>query len=509
VRRTALVASCGALLVGCLTRFDLPAGDEGTSTSTTDAASSSTGSTTTSGATETGSESSSTTGPGVTEPDKWIRVAFKLGRGVSDDLPPVEEAARFDLLVAPPDQSMLWAGDAGSTWAELRALNPSMRLFVAMENPGNYSTSESIGDGWDWITDNHGVGAEDRWAAVGVNNPNDYLRWSNEYAMSLESPGWRAYFLDGVLAHLGEELGENGLSSVDGVFFMAEAGYEYPHGADWEVEVMPGVFETDYPSDYHDGMAYDVPSYQQDLDTFLDEAIVFFETSDPPLEVAIGFSGLQESEYWLPLEDRARPVSFAGSFTGILQQWGGPYNVTNFRNKIDVIQSLDNIGLLHANEGRADQIPGEGLAKMDAVATTAPGEGATEMTGWEALWFALCAHMVVIDTSRSDLYFWFSIWGEAEFHWFDEYDPEILHLGEPLGTDFELEGATLREFEDGWVAVNGTLADLTAIPVPEGSARVITHESLLDPQSQPLVTSFDLPLHRGVILLRDGAELGS
>jgi hypothetical protein len=37
----------------------------------------------------------------------------------------------------------------------------------------------------------------------------------------------------------------------------------------------------------------------------------------------------------------------------------------------------------------------------------------------------------------------------------------------------------------------------------------LEHDNFKDPDSAPLVTSFDLPLHRGVILLKDGHVLGN
>jgi hypothetical protein len=326
--------------------------------------------------------------------------------------------------------------------------------------------------------------------------------------MTLAPATWRAYAIESVSTGLRDILGASALEQIDGIYVLAGDGYRYPHYASWEVEVAPGVFEPDVPADYHDGTAYDDARYQADFDLYLDEAIEHFAGLDPPLEVAVGFNGLHETEHWQRLDGRAQSIAFAFTNAGLLQQWGGTYNVTHFVTKLGTIGSLGNIGLVHGNQGYAADIPGEGLAKMDALATTMPGEGATQMTGWEALWFALCGHMAAIDVARDDGYFYFSLWGFDEFHWLDEYDPEILHLGDAIGSAFELDGATMREFQDGWVVVNGTAADLAGVRVPRGAARVIEHDELHAPDTAPLVEAFDLPLHRGVILLRDGAALG-
>ena len=83
-----------------------------------------------------------------------------------------------------------------------------------------------------------------------------------------------------------------------------------------------------------------------------------------------------------------------------------------------------------------------------------------------------------------------------------------LHLGEAVGDAFTTNGATFREFDDGWVAVNGATGDLANLAVPAGQARVIDHDNFKTPNGAPLVSTFDLPLHRGVILLKDGHALG-
>ena len=67
----------------------------------------------------------------------------------------------------------------------------------------------------------------------------------------------------------------------------------------------------------------------------------------------------------------------------------------------------------------------------------------------------------------------------------------------------------LREFDDGWAVTNPTKIDAKGVSVPEGQARILTHDTFEQADSQPLVASFDLPSHRGVILLRDGRKVGN
>jgi hypothetical protein len=79
--------------------------------------------------------------------------------------------------------------------------------------------------------------------------------------------------------------------------------------------------------------------------------------------------------------------------------------------------------------------------------------------------------------------------GEGEYHWFDEFDPHYLHLGKAVGV-FEKRGLVyFREFEDGWVAVNGEDKDAIGVKVPAGSARILDHRNFKAWRAAPLQES--------------------
>ena len=62
----------------------------------------------------------------------------------------------------------------------------------------------------------------------------------------------------------------------------------------------------------------------------------------------------------------------------------------------------------------------------------------------------------------------------------------------------------LREFEDGWVVVNPSKeAAAKGVPVPRGRARVLDHGNFKAAERTPLVTQFDLPSLRGIVLLKE------
>jgi hypothetical protein len=92
----------------------------------------------------------------------------------------------------------------------------------------------------------------------------------------------------------------------------------------------------------------------------------------------------------------------------------------------------------------------------------------------------------------------------------DRWRSDILAFFNSAVPWLEDRGVHLREFEDGWVAVNPSLeTSISDIAVPEGSARVIDHDELEDAETAPLVATFDLPAKRAVVLLREGRLIGN
>lgn len=68
----------------------------------------------------------------------------------------------------------------------------------------------------------------------------------------------------------------------------------------------------------------------------------------------------------------------------------------------------------------------------------------------------------------------------------------------------------LREFDDGWAVVNPTKTDAMSVAVQGGAkARVLTHDTFQQSKKQPLVRYFDLPSHRGIILLKPERQIGN
>jgi SAM-dependent methyltransferase len=64
-------------------------------------------------------------------------------------------------------------------------------------------------------------------------------------------------------------------------------------------------------------------------------------------------------------------------------------------------------------------------------------------------------------------------------------------------------------FDAGWAVVNPTPQLAMGIVVPQGAARIVDHDTLERPDSRPLVGQFDLPPHRGIVLLKQHRALGN
>jgi hypothetical protein len=104
------------------------------------------------------------------------------------------------------------------------------------------------------------------------------------------------------------------------------------------------------------------------------------------------------------------------------------------------------------------------------------------------------------------------VWSYTEFHWLKELDPRYLDLGAVRDESHRAEGRQghvfIREFDRGWVVVNPSPQEALGVPVPQGEARLIDHDNLEHPQAAPLLSQFDLPAHRGAVLLKAARPIG-
>jgi hypothetical protein len=107
----------------------------------------------------------------------------------------VEETAQFDMLVLSFGRhtSTVWGRDGRDSFVTLRALHPDIVIAIYALGPGEYNTAAwgQIGEGWNWLKENHGRGSADCWTALG-RKTGVYLQgvpYPNERLMDLGGRG--------------------------------------------------------------------------------------------------------------------------------------------------------------------------------------------------------------------------------------------------------------------------------------------------------------------------------
>jgi len=414
-----------------------------------------------------------------------------------------EETAKFDLLVTNAGFDDLWSEGGLNSWRSLKVRNPDMTITFYKLGPGEYNTATwgDLGDGWVWMTANHGDGAADRWTARGVTY-GTYLQseaYENERLMIVGSDGWQHYWVETIHAEWwGGGLGID-CDGGDGIF-SDNTTFQVPWEGQWYREGHPD--QPDDPEEYFEAGEYLSDLWRQDMAGLFAWALPWLADRGVVFVPNFGYMATH-AEYWDEIDALPVPPFAAMEEAGFVCPYGveGSYNVWNWQDKVDVMLSLAGTRALMTNHGQPDSEL-EGLDRMGV----ADGAG---MTGWDALWFSMTSFLMGFDDVRGNAYMNFTIWGYCTYFWIDEFDPAFLHLGRARGGYVRDGDVALREFDDGWAAVNPSLDDATGIAVPSGQARIVDHSNFMDPGASPLVTSFDLPARRGVVLLKDGRLIGN
>ncbi len=442
--------------------------------------------------------------PAEFAPGKFIptfAICYSDARGARSP----EETARFDLLLCSASKraASAWSQRGSNSWQSLKALNPGMVIAVYVMGPGEYNTADwgQMGEGWDWLTQHHGKDSADRWLAVGQKS-GGYLQaapYPNERLMEFGNTNWHRYWCDTVYQDFWQ--GRKGIDfqGADAIF-SDNTSFQVAWADQWRVESQSG--QTDVPTTFYRDGIWRHDLWQAGFFEFLNAAVPRCASNQLKLILNTGQLGRQP-EVWRKLDALSNPPFAAMEEGGFVDPWGGDqksFKFWDWESKLAPFSGLRHVKVLMCNHG--GPFPGEGLAAMDSP-------DANGMTGWDALWFSLTSFLLGFDDVSRNGLLNFTIWSYSEYHWFDEFDPQYLHLGKAVGP-FEKRGPVhFREFEGGWVAVNAEARDAAAIKVSAGSARVLNHRNFKTWKQAPLVTSFDLPAHRGVILLREGKQAGN
>ena len=180
--------------------------------------------------------------------------------------------------------------------------------------------------------------------------------------------------------------------------------------------------------------------------------------------------------------------------------WAGDatfYPEEKWKRQIDLMVQLQNSGPLmrsHVN------IP-EGASGVDNFGRA--------FTYWDALWYAMSSYLLGKNDTLNNAHWTFSNKIDKYFklYWYDEY--HRIDLGVAVGnykvTNYGGDNIYWREFEKGYVYINPTREDVTGIALPE-ACKQLSHATINDdPATFADVTSIDLDVHRGTILIKSTA----
>ncbi|MGQ9890097.1 MAG: putative glycoside hydrolase, partial [Aggregatilineales bacterium] len=419
---------------------------------------------------------------------------------------PTDQAAKFDLLITSPSKykSTSWCNRPSNAFQAIKAINPRTSIMLYRMGPGQYITASwgAIGDGWDWIKQNHGKGTADRWTALGVSST-DYLvalPYPVERAMEIGNPNWQEYWM----RRNYEDIWVNRINNMNGDYtdgiFADGMQYSVSWSNRWCAE---GTYsngacsQLDHPATYYRNNAYDEALWRQHYDQFMERAVPYFRQRGLAFGVnawRIGYPAQHQ------LYERLRVVA--------MEECGflcvGRTQLDKWEQKMRALQDATAYAVISVNlpPGYRSDNPG------NAMDDTYCADGICQ-TGWQWLWYSLGSYLLGYEPQRQNAYFYFSLWEYRGTFWFDEYDPRYLHLGLPRAQAQKLNtGLWIREFERGWVVVNPTLQTQT-VSVPSGYARLLDHDNFKQPQNAARGQQFSIGSLQGRILLKDPQPPGA
>jgi len=151
---------------------------------------------------------------------------------------------------------------------------------------------------------------------------------------------------------------------------------------------------------------------------------------------------------------------------------------------------------------------------IDDLATVSLADGAngTDNYGisinfYDVLWYDLCSYHLGKNDVDDNSYFTFCPYKNySSLPWYDELNTAYLNLGRAVGP-YQIKVISgrniyMREFNNGYVYVNPTAADVNNIGLRE-TCKQLTHSNFKnDPSTITNVNTISLPARRGTILLK-------
>jgi hypothetical protein len=398
--------------------------------------------------------------------------------------------AKFDLIDI---DRFRYQNIAPNTWAAIKAINPSVQIYLYEMGPEVYNNQDSMAQ-----VSLNTLGRYN----VSRGHPMGSLNGNAPGLFQVDSAGRRIYSVPysnpgaGVYSYL-LNFGSSGYQSYWVTAVKADI-IDQPWRAD-------GVFADNCLSLPADG-SYNAPAAGYSTNAAWSSAMNSFVSA-----IAAGLHGYGQKLWcnkggtrlpdgaaaWRSLDasaDRPDAMLEEGAFA---VKWGSPtqfFPEDVWRRQVDVLASIKNI-----------------RAAMLSHTQLAPGQSGTDnwgrpVTFWQTLWYALGSFLLGKNDVQRNSYFMFT--GGSNYDriwWFDEYDK--INLGRALGTYAvrTVGGVNVysREFERGTVYVNPTANDVPSLTLPS-AGRQLTHDNLLwSLSSIPNVTTIALKGHSAAIVLKE------
>ena len=210
-----------------------------------------------------------------------------------------------------------------------------------------------------------------------------------------------------------------------------------PWQGQWYVENDPD--KPDRPTDYTRDGKHQAEQYKAHIQAFHDGVVPWLAERDKQL--VLNFGNMARSpEDWLELDRQPHPVFAAMEEGAFVHPWGTLGREGNFvfwsekewLNQVRTMRELKQVRALMNVHGPVVSDATD-LRRMDA--SDASGNRA-----WDVLWYALTSFLQGFDDVRQNAYMNFTVWGYNRFYWFDEFDPQYLHLGRSRGESGRVEG---------------------------------------------------------------------
>ncbi|MBI1942036.1 MAG: hypothetical protein HYS35_00095 [Betaproteobacteria bacterium] len=405
-----------------------------------------------------------------------------------------QKLARYDLIDI---DRWRYSALSPSTWAAVKALNPNVQIYLyemGPEAPSHLDSTQQLflnGLGRHNVSRGHSMGSlsgnnpglfllnssGNRIYNIDYSNPSAGQYW---YLMDFGGAAYQSYWVEAVRADIA-----NQPWVADGIFTdncttisysgqYSSVSTRYPTSAAWSAAM----------NSFAAGITAGVRGFGQKL--WCNRSMS---------------TSAEGASAWLALDASANAPDVVLEEGAFAVQWGSAsvqfFAEDVWKRQVDLMGAIRN-------------------SKLALMSHTVLSEGqwGTDNWGrpagyWQILWYSLGSFLLGKNDTLNSAYFMFNGGsGYNRLWWYDEYDR--IDLGRAIGP-YQVSAigpvnVYWREFEKGYVYVNPTPYDASAIILPQAS-RQLTHDNLSAAiDSIPIVTQIALVGHNAAVLLKTTAS---